>query len=436
MSTYRFATGILTALLACGTGPRAYADPGLAEQFNSLFGPQGLILQTQQFHTAHFTSDSQVLLGLLVQQLAPAAADFPAVSTVPGLTLRYNTELQAFERSSGSLGPVYVERPQTIGRGKLDIGFSYLFQDFDELDGANLDGLFFNLRHADCCTIGAPFDDSAFGDPDGSLDGFERETADVTFEEFDLESHVLSLYATYGITDRWDVNVLVPIIFTSLDVSVRAVLNNASINPITGQPTHLFPNGTNVATRHINDDSTGVGDVLLRTKYHFLSSNGFNLASGLSLRLPTGDEDNFQGLNDVVLTPYLALSQEWSRFDFHFQAGFDINADDTERSRARYGIGLTTQLVERVAFLIDIIGSSNLTEQDISVNTVPVIAGSEVVGSRSVTQGLRTDIVNLAVGFKAAFAQSVVGFAAVFLPLNDDGLRSDAVPTAGLEVSF
>jgi hypothetical protein len=171
MSTYRFATGVLAALLACGTGPRAYADPGLAEQFNSLFGPQGLILQTEQFHTAHFTSDSQALLGLLVQQLAPAAADFPAVSTVPGLTFRYNNELQAFERSSGSLGPVYVERPQTIGRGKLDVGFSYLFQDFDQLDGANLDGLFFRLGHADCCTIGAPFNDPAFGRPDGSLTG-------------------------------------------------------------------------------------------------------------------------------------------------------------------------------------------------------------------------------------------------------------------------
>ena len=173
----------------------------------------------------------------------------------------------------------------------------------------------------------------------------------------------------------------------------------------------------------------------MRTKYHFLSLNGFNLASGLSLRLPTGDEDDFQGLNDVILTPYVALSQEWSRFDFHFQAGFDINADDTERSRARYGIGLTTQLVERVAFLIDIIGSSNLTEQDLSV-TVPVIVGSAEVGSQTITQGLRTDIVDLAIGFKAAFAPSVVGFAAVFLPLNDDGLRSDAVPTAGLEVSF
>ena len=419
MSTYRLATGVLAALLACGTGPGVYAE-GLAQQLNSLYGPRGIILETDEFHLAHFTSDSLATLSLLVQQLAPGAADFPAVSTVPGLTFRYNPELQAFERSSGSLGPVYVERPQTLGRGKLDVGFSYLFQDFDELDGASLDGLSFRLEHADCCDpIGTP------GIPD-----FEADTADLTFEEFDLESHVLSLYATYGITDRWDVNVLVPIVFTSLDVTARAVLSDT-----TGRDVHLFPGGTNVQTSTVDDDATGVGDLLLRTKYHFLSLNGFNLASGLSLRLPTGDEDDFQGLNDVILTPYVALSQEWSRFDFHFQAGFDINADDTERSRARYGIGLTTQLVERVAFLIDIIGSSNLTEQDLSV-TVPVIVGSAEVGSQTITQGLRTDIVDLAIGFKAAFAPSVVGFAAVFLPLNDDGLRSDAVPTAGLEVSF
>jgi hypothetical protein len=424
----------LAGLLASGAGPGAQADDGLAQEFNSLFGPQGIILETQQFHTAHFTSDSQAILGLLVQQLAPAAADFPAVSTVPGFTFSYNTELQAFERSSGSLGPVFVERPQTIGRGKLDIGFSYLFQDFDELDGDSLDGLSFRLGHADCC--GGP----GFVTADGELGGtpgtaFELETADVTFDEFDLESHVLSLYGTYGITDKWDVNVLVPIVFTSLEVSARAVLNNDTINPFTGRPTHLFPNGTNVDSRHLDDDSTGVGDILLRTKYHLLSSNGFNLASGLSLRLPTGDEDDFQGLDDVVVTPYVTLSQEWSRFDFHFQGGFDINADDTERSRARYGIGLTTQLVERLAFLIDVIGSSNLTEQDISV-TVPVIEGQNQIGTRTITQGISTDIVDLSLGFKAAFTQSVVGFASVFIPLNDDGLRADAVPAAGLEVSF
>ena len=430
MRAHRFTMGVLAALLAFGIGPRAYADQGLAGQFNALFGPQGLQLDTnaaQGFHVAHFTSDSQAVLGLLVQQLAPAAADFPAVSTVPGLTFRYNTDLQAFERSSESLGPVFVERPQTIGRGKLDLGFSYLFEDFDELDGNSLDGMSFRLQHADCCGV-----------PPGQSPGnpsFENDSADLIFDKFDLQSHVLSLYGTYGITDRWDVNILLPIIFTSLEVNARAVLNNRDINPITGQPTHQFPGGGKVQTSSVDDDSTGVGDLLLRTKYHFLSSDGFNLASGLSLRIPTGDQDNFQGLDDVVLTPYLTLSQEWSRFDFHFQAGFDINADDTERSRARYGIGLTTQLIERLAFLIDVIGSSNLSEPEISVD-VPVIVAATQVGTRTVTQGVRTDIVDLAVGFKAAFTQSVVGFASVFIPLNDDGLRADAVPAAGLEVSF
>lgn len=429
MRVHRFAMGVLAALVASGIGPGANADQGLAQQFNSLFGPRGIIIATNEFHLAHFTSTSQATLGLLVQQLAPGAADFPAISTVPGLTFRYNTELQAFERSSGSLGPVYVERPQTIGRGKLDVGFSYLFQDFDELNGDSLDGLSFRLNHADCC--GGP----GFVTPDGRIGGtpntdFERDTADLIFDKFDLESHVLSLYATYGITDRWDVNVLLPIIFTFLDVSARAVLNNT-----TGRPVHVFPGGTTVRTRSIDDDATGVGDLVLRTKYHFLSSNGFNLASGLSLRLPTGDEDDFQGLGDVVVTPYLTVSQEYGRFDFHLQAGVDINADNTERSRVRYGAGVTVQLIERVAFLLDIIGSSNITDQDISV-MVPVIFGSQEVGTQTITQGLRTDIVDLSVGFKAALAQSVVGFASVFVPLNDDGLRADVVPTAGLEVSF
>jgi hypothetical protein len=220
MSAWRYAIRVLALWIACGMGPGASADSGLAEQFNSLFGPQGIILETDQFHLAHFTSNSQATLSLLVQQLAPAAADFPAISSLPGLTFRYNPDVQAFERSSGSLGPVYVERPQTVGRGKLDVGFSYLFQDFGELDGDDLDGLSFNLGHADCC--GGP----GFVTPDGQLGGtpetlFERDTADLIFDTFELESSVLSLYATYGITDRWDVNVLLPIIFTSLDVSAR-----------------------------------------------------------------------------------------------------------------------------------------------------------------------------------------------------------------------
>ncbi|MGH8584912.1 MAG: transporter [Gammaproteobacteria bacterium] len=454
MKAQRIAMGILGALV-CTLGDEARAASSLADQLNFLYGERGITLTEQAvppsdpdvdpavepttLHTAHFTSDSLATLGLLVQTLAPATADFPAISTVPGLSYRYNPDLQAFERSSGSLGPVYVERPQTLGRGKLDIGIAYLYINFDELDGNDLDGLAFRgLEHNDCCRPGNPPPSS--GDPT-----FETDTADLFFDQFDIESHVVSLFATYGITDDWDVNILLPIIHTSLEVDARAVLNDES-----GLGTHSFedvgPDGVRVTEepRSIDDSKTGVGDLQLRTKYHLFSRDGFNLASGLNLRLPTGDEDDFQGLGDTTLTPFFSVSQEYGRFDFHLAAGVEINADDTERSRARYAAGVTAGIIEPLAFLVDVIGHSNVTDHELSV-TVPTFVNapgtseatpSTLPGTKTETGELRTDVVDLALGFKAAFPHSLVGFAGVFVPLNDDGLRADVIPTANIEVSF
>jgi hypothetical protein len=67
---------------------------------------------------------------------------------------------------------------------------------------------------------------------------------------------------------------------------------------------------------------------------------------------------------------------------------------------------------------------------------VPVIEGAVETGRITVSRELRTDIVNLSVGFKAVLTKSMIGFANVFIPLNNDGLRADAVPSMGLEMSF
>ena len=271
------------------------------------------------------------------------------------------------------------------------------------------------------------------GDP-----AFEKDTADLFFDQFGIESHVVSLFATYGITDDWDVNILLPIIHTSLEVDARAELNNES-----GIGTHMFEDGRTEQRRSIDDSKTGVGDLQLRTKYHLLSRNGFNLASGLNLRLPTGDEDDFQGLGDTTLTPFFSVAQEYGRFDFHLAAGVEINADDTDRSRVRYAAGVTAGIIEPLAFLVNVIGHSSVTDQELSVTVPPCQAPGTVSGrpgalpsTKTATDELRTDVVNLALGFKAAFPYSLVGFAGVFVPLNDDGLRADVIPTANIEVSF
>ncbi|MGH8593796.1 MAG: transporter [Gammaproteobacteria bacterium] len=358
-----------------------------------------------------------------MRQLAPNAAEFPSISTVPGFTYTFNPEIQTFERSS-SMGPVYFERPQSLGAGKFDLGLAYAYVNFEELEGQDLDGLSFRLAHNDCCAV----------PPSPGNPLFETDTADLSFDEFDLRSQVLSFFATFGITDRWDVNILVPVVFTSLDITARAVLNDESQTD-----THFFddPRTVTQQTRFIDDDKTGVGDLLLRTKYHLYQAPHLNVASALTLRVPTGDEDNFQGLGDFTVTPFFSLAHERGPFDLHIGAGVEINADDLDRSRVRYAAGVTYQMIQRVALLLDVIGSSGIKNQELSVASPTFLGGSSVPSGIQVqTAELRTDLVDLAVGLKASIAESMVGFVTFFVPLNDEGIRAEVIPAAGLEVSF
>jgi hypothetical protein len=395
----------------------------LAKQVNSFFGPGGLALDVGHSdpaippHTAHFSSSTLATLGLLIQQFVPRAADFPAISTVPGLTFRYDPQVQLFERTSASLGPVFVERARPLGRGKFELGFSYLFIDFDEFNGVDLDHIGFIPTH----------------NPD-PLSG--NDTATVSFSRFTLQSHVVSFFATYGFTDRLDVNLLLPFVSTYWSMRSHVRLNNE------GGPLHFFDGGLVERTFAASDDKFGVGDLQLRTKYHLVRAETFNLALGSALRVPTGEEENFQGLGDTTLTPFFVLSEEYGRFHAHTSAGIEFNFDDSDRSRVRYAGGVTFQVIEQLALLVDVIGSSNLRTDRVSAK-VPVFAATTsatapppAAGFTRISTTLNTDIVDLAVGLKVNLVESAVGFVTVFLPLNDDGLRSDLIPAVGLEVNF
>ena len=92
------------------------------------------------------------------------------------------------------------------------------------------------------------------------------------------------------------------------------------------------------------------------------------------------------------------------------------------------------------------IGSSNLQSDRISRQVTETLSdqqGNLPAVDREVTQiasrSLHTDVVDLNVGFKISpfgTQRSIVGFGTVFVPLNNDGLRADAIPAVGLEVGF
>jgi hypothetical protein len=423
-------SGVIGFILCVAPLPARAAN--LVNQLDNLFGQDGITLDNVRvnnvLHTAHFSSAAFQQLGILTSKLSAQASDFPAVSTVPGFAYQYDEKLQVFTPVQGSFGSIFVERPETLGKGKFEFGLSYAYVDFKELNGTDLDKLNFTLHHNDCC-------DAAHPPPSPDVPIFEEDTIDVNFQKFKLTSNVITLSGTYGVTDRFDLNLLLPIVYTDMDVRAQA-----TINDISGTDVHFFNVATHLTqeTRSVSDNHLGVGDLQLRSKYRLDAIAGFGTAVGLNLRFPSGSVDNFQGFGDFTLEPYFVTARDFGPVNLHAQGGFQIDPQTLDRTRVRYGGGLTWQVHSRVALITDVIGSSNITSEEDEIQ-VPQFSQTNQQAPTSfttTTTQLNSTIVDVVPGIKVNVAGSVFAYFSAFVPLNDSGLRTDFTPTGGIEASF
>src|SRR5436305_8792666 len=228
----------------------------------------------------------------LAERLAVRGIDFPVASTTPGFTYRFNFELATPERLT-LLGSNLAERADTVGRRRLDLGVFFVRGDLDKVDGED-----FGRVRAPIQVLRQQF----------FLD--ER----VHVDSFHLLQTVVDMTATYGLTDRWDLNALVPIVLTEVDArtSVRFEVLDRSRELL----------GHTHTTRELHEEAYGPGDVLLRSKYRTWEGDHLWLALGTTLRLPTGNEDNLQGVGDVIVTPSIILSRPLGGKDLHANLGF------------------------------------------------------------------------------------------------------------------
>ena len=358
----------------------------------------------------------------LVERLAARATALPATSTVPGFTYVSDVESGAFERVPGAFGAVLVDRPETVGRGVMAIGASYLHADLDEFDGHSLAGeVDFRSRVA--------------------LNGDVARTR-LDFTEFALTLDTVSPFVTYGLTERWDASLLLPLMRTRLAARARRL---ARVDQAGDQPAIVIRD-----TVALDDDSFGVGDMLLRTKYRLVDDEPIGVAALLGVRAPTGDPADFRGLGDWTIEPSLVAAHRFGAHDLHASLGFEVNADALERSRGRYAVGGAVQLHPRVAALLDVIGSSAFVADEFTIDASGTTPRSRFLSrfeTRPVEQlgGLRvrvfssvprTDIVDLAVGAKLQLFSRAAGFVSVLVPIVRDGLRAAVVPVGGIEFTF
>src|SRR5581483_2411230 len=133
----------LTGAVAVGVllfGAPASAG-SLADLVPNLFGANGIILAppaTGFSHEAHFLVDSRTELLNVNKALTGQLATFPLPSPASGFTFKLDPTTGVFVRSTESFGPIFADRSETIGKGRVSLGFTYQHFTFDELDGRDL----------------------------------------------------------------------------------------------------------------------------------------------------------------------------------------------------------------------------------------------------------------------------------------------------------
>ena len=345
-------------------------------------------------HTAHFNvlNDPNRTIGIgaiasalnfnrgLVSQLTT----FPLGSSTGGFTFNFDEGLGTYERASSSFGPAFAERALTIGRKRLSVGFNYQHSSFSSLEGHDLnDGsLTFFLPHTDCCPAGG----------DGSLltAPFEGDLVEETLA-LDASSDTFAAFANYGVTDRWDIGVAVPIVRVTLDATVRArvVRTSTAIN----LDVHAFPEGPDFVQETTSSaGATGLGDILIRSKFNFLRTADAGFAAAVDLRLPTGDEADLLGTGTTQAKVFLIASTGDDRFAQHFNIGYTFSgagsvdalfppALPSDASAARPDSILGDQ--QRTAELFK--QTAGQDDADFIQNEINYVAGVEFVATPRVT---------------------------------------------------
>ena len=411
------------AATALGSAPQpgvAQERGGLANLVSDLYGGDGITLVNPD-HEAHFEAQGQQELLQLSDDISRNIAFAPFNSSASSIVFDFEQGVPV--RTLDSLGPVLLQRAKTIGAGRANFGVSYTRVDYQQFEGDDLKDLELELEHIDCCSANPtpppPFD---FDTPDGVIGPpgptFELDTI-VLDLDLELEQDIFAFFGTYGITDNWDVGAVVPVVHVEGSVRSRGRIRNFTEDDDMGPfgPNHEFtddPTAEDFPIDSNEDDATGIGDILLRTKYNFLEDQGDipDMSVLGQLTLPTGDEDDLLGTGELGTLGLFILSQDFGRFTPHLNIGYEVFTGDVE-DNLRYGVGTEVMVTDQITGIAEIFGRYE--------------PGGDGTG----------DLVDAVLGAKWNPFGDAVASANFIIPINKDtGLRADFIWGVGVEISF
>jgi hypothetical protein len=307
-------------------------------------------------------------------------------------------------RTTDSLGPLLAERAPTLGQGKLMLAATYTRIDFSRFQGQSLNNLTLDFRHEDTNGNGIVDTTGPFS--------FESDVVEANID-LSIVEDVWAVFGTYGITRNWDVGIVIPIVHMHISaVGDAHVVRNSPVS----QFVHNF--GPQSSPSHVSGggDATGIGDILLRTKYNFLRNEGAwpDLSVLGQVKLPSGDPDDLLGTGDTNFLGMLVASKTYRWFTPYVNAGYELTTGPRENDNLRYIVGLETRVHPRLTVDTEFLGRWEPNNSNNGNN-----------------------LADFAFGLKYnPFGSFLVsGYAEV--PLNrDQGLRANVIWSLGIEYTF
>jgi hypothetical protein len=394
--------------------------------------------------------------------IATQLAILPIISPASGFTYKYDSGTGAFERSTTTFGPIYTERAETIGRGKVYFGTSYQRFRFDSLDGIDLHN------------VPAVFSHVPKTGPNGAAEIYENDVIRATNNiTFNMDQTML--FGTVGVTDRIDVSLAVPIVSVRIGAS-----SNDQIVQVSG-PTfvlstgagpfanpHRFVNGTLTNVYGAKGSATGIGDVTIRVKGNVIQREAFRVALALDIRTPTGNARELLGSGSTGIKPFIAISAG-KRVSPHVNIGYQYNgssilagnltgttvfedaAGNTQIQNGPttkghvpgnffFAAGTDIGLTNRVTLAFDYLGQTVFNAPRVfrsNFVTANIPGGTGAITLPDIEGRKQTMTLNSgAAGLKVNLFGGLLLTADILFRLDDNGLRQNVTPLIGLSRTF
>jgi Putative MetA-pathway of phenol degradation len=421
---------LVCAVLLFGMGSAPLQGQGLRDQIRNLFRfgncGQFICLQTSfANHQEHFEPDADTsgteLINFLSNAIATSISNIPVGATSSGATFTIGPN-GIPEEQTGSSGPIYGERSQTLGRGRLLIGFDYTQNDYESVRGIKLSNLNLTLTHEDTPPVG-------LGDPQ-----FEYDTVGI---HTDLRTPLsaFSLRMSYGLSNRVDIGVVVPIL--NLTLSGRSI---GTIGDVETPPAHYFAEPSPgvyqlVDTAHASGSASGIGDIAVRAKVNVFQSARVGFALLGETWLPTGNYDNLLGAGRMAVAGEGIASATFGAVSPHVNAGYVYRASATETSAILTTVGADAAAGSRVTFAGDLIGQWQAGPPKIQLPADAHYIDGSVI-PRTTIPVIPDNIIDGSLGAKFLIGARVMGVANVMVPLTNGGMQSNFIWTLGVEKNF